>query len=228
MIGPGGYGEPMRLRADAILFDSDGVLVDSHQQVDEAWSLLADEFGLDIGVLRGELVGARAADTLGRHLPPTRLDAAVARLEELEVATAVTTEPVAGALDLLRSLPAGTWTIVTSATRQLGEARWRGAGIPAPDEVVTAERVTVGKPHPEPFLAGAAVLGREPGRCLVFEDSRPGGAAAATAGARVVAIGRQRWDVEPVIRLADLTTVKLVGADAGGLDLELTAAPDHL
>jgi sugar-phosphatase len=216
----------MRLRVDAILFDSDGVLVDSHHQVDEAWLQLAAEFGLDIDTLRGELVGARAADTLVRHLPADRLDAAVARLEELEVASAVSTEPVVGAIELLRSLPTGAWTIVTSATRQLGRARWRGAGIPIPDRVVTAELVTAGKPDPEPFLAGAALLGRDPARCLVFEDSRPGGESAAAAGTSVVAVGGQAWKVEPVIRVADLTAVKLLGVDDAGLDLEVTGAPD--
>jgi sugar-phosphatase len=213
----------MRIRATAILFDSDGVLVDSHRQVDECWHRLAAEFGLDFDQMGREMVGVRAIDTLSRYVAPDRLGAAIDRLEELEVESAASTDPVPGALELLTSLPAGTWSIVTSATRRLGVARWRGAGIPIPDRVVTADQVTAGKPDPEPFLAGASLLGVEPADCLVFEDSRPGGVAAAKAGSPVIAVGHQPWDVDPVARIDDLMAVRLVGVDGDGLDLEVTA-----
>ncbi|MGI9598061.1 MAG: HAD family hydrolase, partial [Acidimicrobiales bacterium] len=65
----------MEFRADAILFDNDGVLVDSHREVERAWRQLASEFGLDSERLLPELIGVRAIDTLSRYLPPERCEA---------------------------------------------------------------------------------------------------------------------------------------------------------
>lgn len=208
------------LSCDAVLFDSDGVLVDSHLQVVESWTRLAAEFGLDIDRLLTELVGVRAIDTLGRYLAGDRLTAACDRLEDLEVETAGGTVSIAGAAELLAALPEGRWTIVTSATRRLGTARWRGAGLPVPDRLVTADDVTAGKPDPQPFLAAAGVLGVDPTRCLVFEDSASGGRAAVAAGAAVVAVGHQPWPVEPAARVPDLRSVRVVPGE--GLVLAIT------
>ena len=197
----------MLFDVEAVLFDNDGVLVDSHAQTERAWRTLATEFDLDIDTLLVELVGVRAVDTLGRHLSGDRLTEAVARLEDLEVELAPLTEPEPGALDLLDGLPPDRWTVVTSATRRLATARWRGAGIPIPPITVTAEDVDRGKPDPEPYLTGAARLGVDPTRCLVFEDAPSGGAAARAAGAAVVAIGHQPWPIEPDARVADLGAI---------------------
>ena len=198
----------MRVECDAILFDNDGVLVDSHDQVDQAWRQLAAEFGLDFEVLRTELVGARSRDTLSRHLASGVLDAAVRRLEDLEVELAAATQPLAGALDLIDQLGEQRWAIVTSASRRLAEARWSGAGVRTPNTTVTADNVSRGKPDPEPFLTGAEYLGVNPNRCVVFEDSAPGGEAARAAGARVIAVGDQPWPFEPSLRVKDLSQVR--------------------
>lgn len=220
----------MRVEAAGILFDSDGVLVDSHDQVQEAWRQLATEYDLDVDSLLVELVGKRSADTLRRHVPGNRLDVVVARLEDLEVEAASATRAVAGALELLDALPPRSWTIVTSASRRLALARWRGAAIPVPAEVVTAENVTAGKPDPEPFLAGAKLLGIEVNRCVIFEDSAPGGLAGAAAEATVVAVGAQPWPEEPVARVDDLAAVTLDTGTFETVTLDTvgrTAFPDH-
>lgn len=193
-----------RWEVDAILFDSDGVLVDSHDQVVVAWGLLATEFGLDIEVLLTELAGVPSRATLGRHLAGSALDDAVARLEELEVASATSTRPVCGAAELTAGLPADGFAIVTSATRRLGVARWTAAAITMPDHVVTADDVRRGKPDPEPFLTAAARLVVDPARCLVVEDSPAGGRAGRAAGALVVAVGDQSWEAAPDARVRDL------------------------
>lgn len=202
----------MLIEAEAVLFDNDGVLVDSHREVEQAWTQLAVEFDLDVERLLVELIGVRSADTLGRYLPPARCRQAVERLEQLEVELAPETRPLAGALDVLEGLgdPNGRWTIVTSASRRLANARWAGAGIALPPQSITAEDVTRGKPDPEPFLAGARLLGVEPARCVIFEDSPSGGAAALATGATVVAVGRLRWAEEPTVRVADLRSVRVV------------------
>jgi sugar-phosphatase len=214
------------VEAAAVLFDNDGVLVRSHPQTEEAWTTLAAEFDIELGRLLTEGMGVRAEDTLARLVEPERVDAAIERLADLEVGLAPLTEAMPGADRLLRALPSDRWTVVTSACRRLAEARWRGAGLPLPDRSVTAEDVLRGKPNPEPFLTGAERLGVDPTDCVVFEDSPSGGLAAMEAGARVVAVGRQRWpdEVKPLARVDDLTgLVAAAGAGAGddGLTLRL-------
>ena len=86
-----------------------------------------------------------------------------------------------GAIELVRSIPEGRWGVVTSGTRHLASARLKLAGIPVPKVMVTADDVVNGKPHPEPYLKGAELLGVNPAECLVIEDA-PAGIRAAHAG----------------------------------------------
>ncbi len=206
----------MTIRAKALLFDNDGVLVDSHQLVMEAWQTLSAEFELDFEELRTKLVGVRAIETLTRYLTGDALDEALRRIDEIEIETASRTKPINGAIDLLASLPDNVWAVVTSANADLAVARWIGAQIPLPPVVVTAEHVSNGKPHAEPFLLGAQRCGVDPHDCVVFEDSPAGGVSAAAAGAAVVAVGDQAWTVEPFARIKDLSRVT-VTKDAEGL-----------
>jgi len=92
-----------------------------------------------------------------------------------------------GVPELLAALPLDCWTVVTSATERLARVRLAVGGIPVPERLVTADQVTKGKPHPEPFLAGAALLGLKPEECVVFEDSASGTKAGRAAGCTVVA-----------------------------------------
>jgi sugar-phosphatase len=56
-----------------------------------------------------------------------------------------------------------------------------------PEHIITADRVTNGKPHPEPYLKGAKILGLAPGDCIVIEDSPSGAKAGHAAGCKVLA-----------------------------------------
>lgn len=199
----------MQIEVAALLFDSDGVLVDSHAAVERSWTQLSREFGLDLDGIRSELIGVRAADTLGRHLKGAQLARAISRLEDLEVQSSAASEEIPGAGALTRALPPDRWAIVTSASRRLGTARWSGAGIHAPAVTVTADDVTKGKPDPEPFITAARFLGFRPADCLVFEDSPSGGLAAVRAGAAVVAVGCAEWDVQPAARVPDFTALSV-------------------
>jgi sugar-phosphatase len=97
-------------------------------------------------------------------------------------------------------------------------------GIPVPQRLVTADRVTRGKPHPEPFLAGAALLGVAPQDCVVFEDSAAGAQAGRDAGCSVIATTFSH-PVESLdaahYLVRDLTGVKAEMAD-GAIALQLT------
>lgn len=211
----------MQIQVDAILFDSDGVLVDSHDYVIAAWKRLMNEFGIDSDNLLAEMIGVRAVDSLSKVLPSEVVPAAVRRLEDIEVDFAAHCVALPGALELLAQLPTGSWTIVTSGSARLAEARWRAAGIPVPAKPITADLVAAGKPNPEPYLTGAAILGVDPARVVVFEDSPSGGRAGRAAGARVVAVGDQPWPETPTARIDDLSQVT---ATAGVSGLSLTLA----
>lgn len=213
------------LHVDGVLFDSDGVLVDSHERGEVAWQQLAAEYRLDFETFRDAIVGVPAEQTLRSLLPERQVAAATARLEDLEVETATGTVPISGAPSLVAALPAGRFAFATSATLRLAIARWSAAGIDVPSEIITADDVTRGKPDPEPFVRAATLLGLEPDRCVVFEDSDAGGRSAVGAGARVIAVGDRAWSVEPVARIADLRAVRVEpGADGFAMTLVIDGA----
>ncbi len=199
--------EFVELEAEAVLFDNDGVLVDSHDLVEVAWTKLAQEFSLDVETLLAQIAGVRAIDTLVQYLEQPSLDRAIAHLEQIEMELAPQTKSLHGAVQFLNSLPTNRWSIVTSASRRLALARWSGAGIPIPTNTVTADDVTRGKPDPEPFIAGAHMLRAQIEHCLVFEDSESGARAGLAAGARVIAVGDTPWSFEPAARVPDLSFV---------------------
>jgi sugar-phosphatase len=207
----------------SILFDSDGVLVDSHSEGRRAWSQLGREFDFTMDDERfATLAGIRTADSLARLVAPARLDDAIARLEDIEVGLAATTRPLPGACELVSTIPSERWAIVTSASRRLGSARWAAAGIPQPRVVVCAEDVIEGKPHPEPYLYAASQLGTEITECLVVEDSPGGGRAGLIAGARVLAVGAHDWSLHPTWRVSSLSGVRCAVTDQGVLSISTT------
>ncbi len=66
--------------------------------------------------------------------------------------------------------------------------RIRAAGLPLPKRLITSNDITHGKPHPEPYLKGAAILGFPPAECVVLEDAPAGVRAGKAAGAQVIAV----------------------------------------
>jgi sugar-phosphatase len=108
-----------------------------------------------------------------------------------------------GSARLLSELPPDRWTIVTSCTRPLAETRLRAAGLPVPERMVTSNDIKNGKPHPEPYLKGASVLGYSAGDCVVVEDVPAGIRAGKSAGATVVAFRTTVKDPELLAAGAD-------------------------
>lgn len=127
-----------------------------------------------------------------------------------------------GAQRLTAQLSSFPCAFVTSGTRCLATARWRRAGIEIPRVTVTAEDVTRGKPDPAPYLTAAHLLGVEPSKCVVFEDSPSGGAAARAFGGTVVAVGGQSWPFEPVVRIESLAHVGFRNSESPGRSAHLT------
>jgi sugar-phosphatase len=108
-------------------------------------------------------------------------------LEEMEFADNVGLETLAGVERILEHLPEKCWTVVTSATERLARSRMEAGGIRAPARIISADMVTQGKPHPEPYRKGAELLGLSPVECLVIEDSASGAQAGHAARCQVLA-----------------------------------------
>ncbi len=177
-----------QFRCEALLFDLDGVLVDSRAAVERTWRRWAQRHQLDPEPLLRVAHGRRTCETLQAVAPHLNLDSEVAWLEAAEVAGSAGLRAVEGALRLLSLLPVTAWAVATSGGRVLARRRLEAAGVPVPKVLVTSEDVARGKPAPDAYLLAAQRLGHEPAACLVFEDAPPGVAAGRAAGARVVAL----------------------------------------
>ncbi|UFQ14579.1 MULTISPECIES: HAD family hydrolase [Streptomyces] len=179
----------MKIEAEALLFDNDGTLVSSLESVYRCWTRWAREYGITAEEFaRVELHGRPAAEIAADLLPPEQVAGAVARIEELEVSdVAGGVRLLPGTRELLESLPADRWAVVTSATRVLAEARLAEVGI-RPGLLIAADDITRGKPDPEPYLLAAEKLGAAPARCVVFEDAPAGLQAGRAAGMTTVAL----------------------------------------
>lgn len=179
----------MTYDCDAILFDLDGTLVNSHAVVVRYWQRFADQHGIDVNRILAVSHGRRTAETIHMFVPEIDATAAALefnRAEELDTDGVVAIQAAAA---LLAGLPRERWTIVTSCPRKLAEVRLRAAGLPVPAGMVTSEEVVNGKPDPYCFLLGAERLGVRPERCLVFEDAPAGVQAGRAAGMKVIQVG---------------------------------------
>jgi sugar-phosphatase len=164
---------PVLIRCKGILFDMDGILISSIGSVERSWTKWAHLRGVDPALARKTAHGRRAIETVAKLRPDLDSEQELKVIEDIEVADNEGLTVLPGVLDLLAALPSDRWTVVTSATERLARIRLAAGGIPVPKRLVTADQVTRGKPHPEPFLAGAALLGVAPADCVVGRGSRP-------------------------------------------------------
>jgi len=171
----------------AVLFDLDGVLVNSTGSVDREWRAWAREKGIDEESVIAVAHGVRSVEVIRAVAP--YLDAEKeARMLENREASDHDISVMPGAIDLVRSIPENQWGVVTSGTRLLASARLTFVGVPLPRVMVAADDVKHGKPHPEPYLKGAHLLGVNPADCLVIEDAPAGILSAHAAGMKVIAL----------------------------------------
>ena len=162
-----------------LLFDLDGTLVDSRAVVERQWRVLCARLGLDFPSVLAILHGVRSADVIRAVAPGVDAEAEAAELDAAEEVDTEGLEVVPGARKLLARLPPDGWGIVTSGHRTLAEGRLRAVGLPVPAVMVCGDEVANGKPDPEGFLRGAALLGVAPGDCVVVRGRAgrdPGGA----------------------------------------------------
>lgn len=171
-----------------VLFDLDGVLVDSTPCVSRVWSAWAVEHGYNPAEVVKLAHGRRAIETVQMLAPHLDSAAELAELERRELADTDGLVIIDGAARLLSSLPPERWAVVTSGTRKLATKRLQIARLPLPPKMVSADEVQLGKPNPAPFLRGAELLGIAPQRCVVVEDAPSGIEAAHRAGMTVLAV----------------------------------------
>ena len=211
------------IHCKAILFDLDGVLVDSAECVAAVCTQWALARGLDPDFVLRTAQGRRVQDTIRAVAPHLDVDAEAAALVALETRTTTGLSPVAGADALVASLPADAWAVVTSGARPVATLRLRHVGLPIPRILVTADDVSRGKPDPEGYLTAARELGQDPPNCVVIEDAPPGIAAARAAG--MCSIGVTGTFAAEFLSAADVVVASLgairiraVGG-AGGLEI---------
>ncbi|MGW1806716.1 HAD family hydrolase [Streptomyces sp. NPDC002078] len=209
----------MTIHAHALLFDNDGTLVSSLDSVERCWTRWAGEYGITAEEFgRVALHGRPAAEIVADLLPAHLVPEAVTRVEQLEVDDVPDggVRLLPGTRDLLDSLPADRWAVVTSATRRLAEARLDAVGI-LPKTLIAADDITRGKPDPEPYLLAARQLGVDPAHCVVFEDAPAGLQAGRAAGMTTVALAttHRAEDLDADLVVADLSALSALVTDGG-------------
>ena len=172
---------------DAVLFDMDGTLIDSTPAVIRAWNMWAVEHGLPADVQNG-WHGVPSASVVRAVLAADRHEAAIARINELEIAELDDIVILPGATEALAALRGAKNAIATSCTVPLAQARLAAAQLTPPSVLVTADDVLHGKPSPDPYLEAARRLGVDPARCLVVEDAPAGLKSARAAGCATLAV----------------------------------------
>lgn len=205
-------------KQDAVIFDMDGVLVDSYQAHYQSWRVVAasagrsmsqEEFEAGFGRTSREIIASLWPESVSSEADIARLDA------EKEAAfrdiLAADFPPMAGVEALLESLHAAGFALAVGSSGppenvdlvldRLGKRSLFGS-------VVHGMDVTRGKPDPQVFLLAAARLGVAPGRCVVVEDAPLGIAAAKASGMAsvgLVSTGRSR----SILAAADLVVGSL-------------------
>jgi mannitol-1-/sugar-/sorbitol-6-phosphatase len=191
------------IQCKAVLFDLDGVLIDSTRAVARVWHRWAVEHGFNPDEVVSRAHGRPSLTTVREYLPNADHAVENREVERREMADLEGVVLLPGSLRLLAELPPDRWTIVTSCTRPLAQTRIWAAGLPIPKLMITSNDITNGKPHPEPYLKGASVVGFCATDCVVVEDVPAGIRAGKASGARVIAFRTTVKDPELVAAGAD-------------------------
>ncbi|TDL28904.1 HAD-like protein [Rickenella mellea] len=186
------------ITVDAVLFDMDGTLIDSTPGVMVAWNNFASIYGFDAAVVARKSHGRRLEDTLKEFCKiedEDKLSSEIARFEEEVIRGGPVALP--GAIALIKQIEecrpttavSPGWTIVTSATNFYTPLALSRSGVPVPPAgFVCSNDVSRGKPHPDPYLAGAKKVGVSPNKCFVIEDAPSGIRSGHAAGAKTIAV----------------------------------------
>jgi sugar-phosphatase len=215
---------------DAIVFDLDGVLVDSRHCIERIWRAWASPHHINIDRVLHYARGRRAIETIRLVAPQLDAEHEAAELAAAEARETEGLVKIPGALELIQSIPANAWGIATSGLRATATTRLVFGGLPVPDVLITAEDVNVGKPDPEPYLFAAMMLGVEPARCVVIEDAPMGIQAGRAAGMHVIGVISSDYTLEElhqahvvVRKLSDIKVSQIQGTGLASLIVRVKA-----
>lgn len=205
-----GNGE---VEVNGLLFDNDGVLMDSTAAVEASWRAFASWYDLPADDVLSRVHGRRSRDVITHYAGqlPVSSDEAFARYIDACVREFSDVTLLPGAADLISSLPRHGWAVVTSGTRMVTEARMAAARLPRPPVLITAEDVPAGKPLPAPYRIAAEQLDLDPADCLAVEDSPAGLASAHGAGCITLGLltTHPHEDLDTDLITTDLTGVRI-------------------
>lgn len=196
---------PIEVQTRGLLFDLDGVLVDSTPAVARCWARWAVRYGFNAEEVVRQAHGRPSIVTMRELMPNGDYEEENRKMEQWEIEDTDGVVPLPGVIDMLRALPPLQWAIVTSCTRPLAEVRIRVAGLPWPKQLVTSADVQRFKPDPDPYLKGAELLGFAPADCVVVEDAPAGIRAGRSAGSRVLAL--RTTEVDELLSAAGATWI---------------------
>ena len=166
----------------------DGVLISSIGSVERCWRRWAAIYGVPNAESYMVPHGMRAIDIVRMLRPDIDAEEGLRVIEDMEVEDTGDLRVLPGVKKLLEGLPPERWAIVTSCTRRLLLGRLAAAGLPVPSRIISGDMVERGKPDPEPYRRGAALLGFDPEDCVVVEDAPSGVGAGLAAGCRVLGV----------------------------------------
>lgn len=172
----------------AILFDLDGVLIDSTSCIERHWQEWAQKHDIDLVKILQNAHGVRTIETMKIVAPHLDIEKEAAQFTANEILDTEGVVAIPGAKSLIDQIPTDQWTIVTSGSYDLVQARLKKSRLPMPKAIVTADAVSQGKPSPEPYLMGAKNLGISIDECCVIEDAPIGVRAGKNAGAVVIGV----------------------------------------
>lgn len=171
-----------------LLFDMDGVLISSIGSVVRCWRRWAELYNIPGAESYEVPHGMRAIEIVKSLRPDIDPEQGLRVIEDMEIEDTDDLKVLPGVKKLLEGLPPERWAIVTSATHRLMLGRLKVAGLPIPARLISGDMVERGKPDPEPYRRGAALLGLEPHECVVVEDAPSGVGAGIAAGCRVLGV----------------------------------------
>jgi sugar-phosphatase len=204
------------MMCDAVLFDLDGVLIDSTSCITRHWSAWAGRHGLDVSAIMRVAHGLRTIETMRLAAPHLNVEKEAEEFTAGEIADTDGVVAIEGALQLLSTLHTDAWAVVTSGSAELAAARMGRAGLPIPATLVTADDVQRGKPAPDPYLLGATRLGMAPERCVAVEDAPAGIEAARAAEMRVIGIATTHQHTElcrSTVIVDRLAALRIIASD---------------
>ncbi len=213
---------------DAILFDLDGVLIDSTTCIERHWREWAQKHNIDIIKVLENAHGVRTIETIQKVAPHLDAEKEAVSFTAHEILDTEGVIAIPGAKALMSQLPPDQWAIVTSGGRELVQARLNSAGLPIPKFMVTGDDVTHGKPSPEPYLTAAKNLGIAPERCIVVEDAPIGVKSGKASGMKVIGVTSTHTRKELMAAGVDFLVERLeiirIHPEEDGLRLKIKSA----